>query len=127
MSAPIVSELNFNAVAEYAAERSPDALDYSRFAFDPLAVGYGQLVYAGRIYSHSPGSGSGCSLDSANSRPKPGGIVSQEFGSTQFALEEFQPQTILRRKHVIPTKIYRRNSVRLRLSTYSLLNVGSEQ
>jgi uncharacterized protein YjbJ (UPF0337 family) len=72
-------------------ERSANALDYSCFAFDPLAVGDDQLVHAGWIYSHSPGPGGGCSFDPPDSRPKSGG-VNQKIGSAVSPAKEFRAQ-----------------------------------
>jgi uncharacterized protein YjbJ (UPF0337 family) len=48
-----------------------DALDYRGCAFDPLAFGYGQLVYAWWFYSHSLGAGGCRDLDPPDPRKKP--------------------------------------------------------
>jgi uncharacterized protein YjbJ (UPF0337 family) len=61
-----------------------DALDYRRSAFDSLAIGYGQLVYAGWFYSHSPGPGGGRSFDPPDPRAKPS--VGFNVGGTRFHL-----------------------------------------
>jgi hypothetical protein len=53
-------------------EGSANALDYSRFAVDPLDVGHGQLVHTRWVHSHSSRLGRSCSFDSPYPRTKSG-------------------------------------------------------
>jgi hypothetical protein len=69
-------------------------VDYSRSALDPLAVGHGQFLHAGWIYSHPAGVGGGCDFNPPDSRSKPSSLSQQFFVVSRvmfkITLEEIQ-------------------------------------
>jgi uncharacterized protein YjbJ (UPF0337 family) len=87
-------------------ERSINALDYSRFAFDPLDVGYGQLVHPGRIHSYPARAGGGCSVDPADPRPKPRALNREAASVCEEVVEQkLIPEEIVMNEDQVKGKV----------------------